>query len=611
MPLPALLSRTRPLGLALCLGLSATVVWGETQRPKPRPDPAAAADAGQGGATAAGAYLAARAALSQNDFAAAVGLYQRALDLDPTNAALLDGAVATRLATGDIAGASAPARALLDMGSKSQPAILASVAAAATAGDFAAIKADLSDGRSIGQMTDALVLAWAELGRGSMSDALAAFDALSKDSGMRGYAMYHKALALALSGDFEGAEKILSGPDIGPVRQTRRAVVARVEVMAQLDRRSEALEALNLAFPPGGDPLMDDLRARLTSGGAVPFDIVTSPLDGVGEVLFDVATALSGQADDGYVLLFARTAAALRPGHVEAVMLSAQLLQRMDQQDLAAATFALIPADSPSFIDAEIGRANAALQAGRGDAAVEILQGLVTAHPADVSVVQSLADAQRRLGRFADAVASYDAALGLVTAPGPRDWAMYYARAISLSELDRWPEAERDFRKALELNPNQPQVLNYLGYSYVDRGENLDEALQMIQRAVMGAPDQGYIVDSLAWAYFRLGRFQEAVVPMERASQLEPVDPIVTDHLGDVYWSVGRTMEAKFQWRRALSFNPTEADALRIRRKLEVGLDQLVEEEKAGVFPPPAVQEAPSDAPQDAPAEAPAPGNDG
>jgi Flp pilus assembly protein TadD len=141
-------------------------------------------------------------------------------------------------------------------------------------------------------------------------------------------------------------------------------------------------------------------------------------------------------------------------------------------------------------------------------------------------------------------------------------------------------------RKALELEPNQPQVLNYLGYSFVDRGEKLDEALAMIQRAVAGQPDSGYILDSLAWAYYRLGRYDEALVPMEQASLLEPVDPVVTDHLGDVYWAVGRTREAEFQWHRALSFEPIEKDAARIRLKLEKGLDAVLATEGAAPLKP-------------------------
>jgi Flp pilus assembly protein TadD len=160
-----------------------------------------------------------------------------------------------------------------------------------------------------------------------------------------------------------------------------------------------------------------------------------------------------------------------------------------------------------------------------------------------------------------------------------RYWFLFYTRAICYHLIDDWPPAEADFRKALELNPGQPQVLNYLGYSLVEQRRNLDEALDMIERAVAAQPDSGFIVDSLAWVYYRLGRFDEAVEPMERAAELLPTDPIINDHLGDVYWMVGREREARFQWERALSLDPAEEDADRIRLKLDIGLDAVLERE--------------------------------
>ncbi|MGR3640530.1 tetratricopeptide repeat protein [Alterinioella nitratireducens] len=164
-----------------------------------------------------------------------------------------------------------------------------------------------------------------------------------------------------------------------------------------------------------------------------------------------------------------------------------------------------------------------------------------------------------------------------------RTWFLYYARGISYDNLERWEEAEADFRAALELSPGQPNVLNYLGYSLVEQRRNLDEALDMIERAVTARPTSGYIVDSLGWVFYRLGRYEEAVDPMERAVELLPNDSIVNDHLGDVYWMVGREREARFQWSRALSFGPEPAEAARIRRKLDVGLDAvLAEEEESG-----------------------------
>ena len=184
------------------------------------------------------------------------------------------------------------------------------------------------------------------------------------------------------------------------------------------------------------------------------------------------------------------------------------------------------------------------------------------------------------------AIASYDQALALTPETARARWVLFYARAIAKERSGDWEGSEADFRAALELNPEQPQVLNYLGYSLVEQQRNLDEALDMIERAVAASPDSGYIVDSLGWVFYRLDRYEEAVEQMERAVELEPVDPVVNDHLGDVYWAVGRKREAEFQWRRALSFvdltdADSEADPERMRRKLEVGLDAVLAEEGA------------------------------
>jgi 16S rRNA (guanine(966)-N(2))-methyltransferase RsmD len=195
----------------------------------------------------------------------------------------------------------------------------------------------------------------------------------------------------------------------------------------------------------------------------------------------------------------------------------------------------------------------------------------------------ALGDLLRQQEKFAQAVPAYDKALSLLgDQAGEARWFPLYARGIALERSGQFDRAEADFRAALKLRPDSAQVLNYLGYSFLEQGRNFDEALSMIERAVAARPEDGYIVDSLAWAYYRTGRYDKAVAPMERAVELMPVDPVVNDHLGDVYWAVGRKREAEFQWRRALSFKPdTEEEAARIRRKLEIGLDAVLAAEGA------------------------------
>jgi tetratricopeptide (TPR) repeat protein len=434
-------------------------------------------------------------------------------------------------------------------------------------------------------LTNLLVAAWARVGEGKMSEAVEAFDAVTKKQGFEAFGYYHKALALASVGDFEGADEILSGRAAGPIYVMRRGVFAHAQILSQLERNTDALELLERSFGTAPDPIVDAVRQRLQAGEPIPFDTVTTARDGIAEVLYSIATALNGEADPVYTLIHLRIAGYLRPDHTDALLLTADVLAELGQYELAAQTYASFPPENPAYVTAEIGRAGALRSQGRADAAIEALQALARTHGNIRRVHFALGDLLRSEERFDEAEVAYTAAIDLAREAGNEDWVLYFYRGISHEQSKDWAPAEADFRKALDLNPTQPQVLNYLGYGLVDRGEKLDEALGMIEKAVAGDPEQGYIIDSLAWALFKLGRYQEALAPMEKASLLEPVDPIVTDHLGDVYWMNDRKLEARFQWRRALSFEPTEKDKARILRKLELGLDVVMAEE--GTAPAP------------------------
>jgi tetratricopeptide (TPR) repeat protein len=543
----------------------------------------ARAEAPPNGTDQAGAYLAARQAAASHDFAASSVWHQRALLGDPDNPGLLEGAVVAALATGDLATASEAGQRLLAGGGTNQIAWLAVLAGKAVAGDFEGLLALQDQGQTNGELVDHLVRAWAEVGTGRFSEALEDFDKVIASPGTAAFGLYHKALALASSGDFEGADALLSSPEAAGALGLNRAVLAHAQILSQLERNPDALALIDGALARRLDPATEALRRQLSTGASVPFTAVRSATDGLAEVFYSLATALEGDSDQTYVMLYARTAAALRPDHADALMLSAGLLEGLDQFDLASAAFAQVPEDHPAHLSARIGQADAALRAGRGDEAVTLLQALAAERPDRIDLQAALGDTLRRQNRCDLAVAAYSAAIALVPAPAPGHWPLFYKRAGCYIRLDDMTRAEADFQIGLTLAPNEPRLLNELGYTWVDRGENLDQALAMIQRAVAAAPDTGYIVDSLAWAYYRLGRFEEAVAPQEKAALLMPLDPIVTDHLGDIYWQVGRKREAMFQWRRALSFGPEDKDKARILRKLEVGLDQVLEEDaKAG-----------------------------
>ncbi|MBL9050366.1 MAG: tetratricopeptide repeat protein [Tabrizicola sp.] len=529
-----------------------------------------------------GAYLAARVAEAQNDFRAAAIWYGKAIVADGSNAQLLEGAILAEIGIGDFALASEAARLRQKLeGEPSQLADVALLADEAQREDYAAILAAAAEGRDVGELANALVLAWAKVGEGKMSEALEAFDAVTKKPGFEAFGYYHKALALASVGDFEGADEILSGRAAGPIYVMRRGVFAHAQILSQLERNADALALLERSFGTAADPMVDAVRRRLEAGEPIPFETVKTARDGIAEVFFSISTALNGEADPVYTLLHLRVAGFLRPDHSDALLLTAEVLQELGQHELAADTYAGFAPEDPAFVTAEIGRAGALRSQDKADAAIEALQALARSHGDVVDVHFALGDVLRSEERFDEAEAVYSAAIDLRDPPTADDWVLFFYRGICHEQSKDWAPAEADFRRALELNPTQPQVLNYLGYGLVDRGEKLDEALGMIEKAVAGDPEKGYIIDSLAWAYFKLGRYEEALTPMERASLLEPVDPIVTDHLGDVYWMVGRRLEAQFQWRRALSFEPTEKDAERIRRKLDIGLDAVMADESA------------------------------
>ncbi|MBA3324634.1 MAG: tetratricopeptide repeat protein [Rhodobacteraceae bacterium] len=549
------------LTLGLTLGLSAAA------------PPQLAAAAGL-----SGAYLAAVQADIRSDYAIAAEYYRRALYLDPDNLVATQNAAVARVAMGDVAGAKVLAERLLADEPGSPIAVLVVLADALARGDFDAAEAAAAKaGPEANPLLVGLVGGWIAAGRDDFTEAQARFDALNANEALAAYGQYHKALALALAGDFVSAETILAGGDAGPLHLSRAALVAHAQILAQIDRTDEAIALLESAFASGfPEASLLELRDRLAAGEEVPFTQITRAQDGAAEAFLTMAEGLNTPDSDRLALVYARLALHVRPDLTEAALIAAEALSRQGQFTLATAALADVPQDSPWFVTAEIRRANTQRDAGDTDAAIETLAALAALRPDLVEVHAAHADHLRMAERFPEAAEAYGRALALIETPQQAHWGLFYSRAIAHERAGEWPQAEADFRRALELSPEQPAVLNYLGYALVEQRRDLDEALGMIERAVAGQPDDGYIIDSLGWVLYRLDRYEEALPHMLRAAELEPVDPIVNDHLGDVLWSVGRKREAEFQWRRALSFGPADdLDMDRVRRKLEVGLDAV------------------------------------
>lgn len=542
----------------------------------------------------AGAYLAARQAAISGDYDAAAIFFRDALLADANNTALMEQSLMAYLGVGQVESAAGIARPFINAGGESQIANIALMAQAARAEDWDAIFDLIEAGHEVGPLLDGLAQAWAYLGKGDTVHAMMRFDEVIDTPGLRGFGQQHKALALAMSGDLDGASAIYDlPPNIGIV-PTRGSVVAHLQILAQLGDFERAGDIIDRAFGEDPDPELAALRSAITAGEIPDLSrSVTTPSHGISYAFKGLSDILQGETNESYLLLFAQAARYITPLDADAQIATARLLNALGQYDAAAQTFAQVATDDPAFHSAEIGRAEALRLAGRIEQAIEVLSQLTRSHPDLPLSHASLGDIYRQQEQFLDAHAAYSDALSGYPEDASIRWWLLYSRGITSERLDEWDAAEADFRASLALNPGNPSVLNYLGYSLVDRGLKFDEALGMIETAVAARPDSGAIVDSLAWVYYKLGRYQEAVAPMERAAELEPNDPILSDHLGDVYWMVGRDVEARFQWRRALSFEPEQAEADRIRRKLSVGLDAVYAEE--GVIPAAAVEIANDD----------------
>jgi tetratricopeptide (TPR) repeat protein len=542
----------------------------------------------------AGAYLAARQAAISGDYDAAALYFRDALLADANNTALMEQTLAAYLGVGQVESAAGIARPFISAGGESQIANIALMAQAARAEDWDAIFDLIEAGHEVGPLLDGLAQAWAYLGKGDTVHAMMRFDEVIDTPGLRGFGQQHKALALAMSGDLDGASAIYDLPPNIGIIPTRGSVVAHLQILAQLGDFERAGDMIERAFGEDPDPELAALRSAITAGEVPDLSrAVATPSDGISYAFKGFSDILQGEANESYLLLYAQAARYIAPHDADTQIATARLLNALGQYGAAAQTFAQVATDDPAFHSAEIGRAEALRLAGRIEQAIEVLSQLTRSHPDLPLSHASLGDIYRQQEHFVDARDAYSAALSGYPEDASIRWWLLYSRGMTSERLDEWDAAEADFRTSLALNPGNPSVLNYLGYSLVDRGLKFDEALGMIETAVAARPDSGAIVDSLAWVYYKLGRYQEAVAPMERAAELEPNDPILSDHLGDVYWMVGRDVEARFQWRRALSFEPEQAEADRIRHKLSVGLDAVYADE--GVTPAAAVEIANDD----------------
>ena len=520
-----------------------------------------------------GAYLAARHAGADRDAAAAAAYYRAALRADPNNKELLDRAFLSLLAGGEIEEAVRLAEKIVQTDKTDRIARLALGVRSIKQKQYQAARQHLA--LSVrGPITDlaaTLLSGWASYGT---NEARAAVEAIDKLSGPDWYGLFkdmHAGLILELSGNKKEAGKRLERAH--KLDQTdMRLVEAYAGWAARNGAKDEALKTIDAyqkVVPR--HPLILAANDTIKRGDR-PALIVGSPQEGAAEALYGMGTWISRRGGEDLGLVYLQLALYLQPTHPLALIALADLYSAVKKPELAIKLYERVPASSPMRRNANIQLAIDLDGLDRTEEARKLLDKLIAEQPKDVEAILALGNILRGRKKYDECGEVYSKGVATIGQAQRSDWLVFYFRGICLERARQWDKAEADLKKALELFPEQPQVLNYLGYSWIDQGVNLDEGMRMIRRAVEQRPEDGYIIDSLGWAHYRIGQYDEAVKQLERAVELKPEDPTINDHLGDVYWRVGRVTEAKFQWSHAKDLKPEPEDLPKIEEKLKTGL---------------------------------------
>lgn len=521
--------------------------------------------------TTSGAFLAAQAAAAQNDIEAAAWYYSFVLQRDPANTQLASLVFSLWLDVGNIAAAAPIANALVAIDPTFEPARLVLATQAIRTGQFEAARTHLDaiEGDPVATLAVGLVNGWVDLALGDAEAALARIEALTGEPWFEPFKVYHSALIADAAGLTDralefAAEAYALDQSLGPT-EIYASLLARTGDVA---RATEVLNEFLTLVP--AQPIASERLAAIEAGD-FGGPLVPDARTGAGQVFYDLATAIG---DDGgqTTVPFLQLARRLVPDSSLTALALGDLLQNLDRQEEAIAAFDAIEIGDPLFALAATSAATSEAILGRVDQAIARLAPIAEADPTNPILALALANLYRSQERFAEAIAAVAPAIDAEPDPLPSHWRLYFVRAIGYERTGDFDLAVADFRRALELAPDHPDVLNYLGYSWIDRGQNTEEALAMIQRAVEQQPNAGYIVDSLGWAYYKLGDYELAVETLERAVELTPNNPEIHDHLGDAYWRTGRRIEAGFQWNHALIFDPTDEQRARIAEKLLNGL---------------------------------------
>jgi tetratricopeptide (TPR) repeat protein len=519
-----------------------------------------------------GNYLSARFAASQHNLKDAAAYYRASVAANPNNPQLLGLAFFFATSSGDIESAGQLAEKVVAVTPDDRAGRLTLAVVAMKHHDYAGARKiiAMSAKGPFTSLTVSLIDGWAAAGLGDKAAATADIATMRAQDGADTMGMFHLALLSDYLGDKELAET--SYRTVMNDGATPRVIDAYGRFLERSGRTADATSFYTKFSADSGVKQIAAAGLTRIKAGVKPDALVTKPEDGAAEALFGIASALTDQSSVDVSILYLRLALYLRPSLDLGAVLLADRLEGLQKYEDAIEVYRTVDKSSAYFrlASVEIALDEARLQ--KNDAAIADLKVITSTDPTDIDAWTALGDTYRSSQKFAEASDAYDHAIALLGPGSAKDWPIYFARAVSEEGAKNWNAAEVDLKKALQLAPDEPAVLNYLGYSYVDQNRNIPEALAMLEKAHALKPTDGYIADSVGWAYFKLGRYADAARTLENAVELIPGDPTINDHLGDAYWRVGRKVEAKFQWSHALSFGPEVDQKALIEKKLKDGL---------------------------------------
>ena len=563
------MSSPAPVRVLVALALSATLAACASAPPPQLRGPAISqADAPADDASPYGLYLAGEAALDDGASGVAAGFLREAARRAPETIELRQRAFAAALLAGEVdrAAALAPSSADADSGAFALGQLTRAVLALSQGHDKAAY--DLLAPSAMGEhwAAAALIRPWAAAGAGDQAASIAQ-TAIDQDRAVTAFGQLNHARLLERAGKLDAAEAAFAG-------QADRSGVFAIAYGGFLERRGRRAEALalydkTLSHDPT-DPAFTAARARAAAGRPAP--PTPSIRTGAAEALIGPAALLLAQKQSDAGLAYLRLTQTLDPDLAEGWVLEGDTLEAQHDAAGARDAYLRVAPASVEYATAQ-GRLILNLQDdGQKDQALSMAQALAAARPDDPHTLLVLADLYRADDRYGEAVQTLDQLFTRVGPATAAEWRLHYLRGAALEREGRWPDAETDLKQALTAKPDDPEVLNYLGFAWADRGEHLDQALRLLEKANAIEPDQGAYIDSLGWAHYRLGQYGVAVRELERAVSLDPADPDINTHLGDAYWRAGRMLEARYAWKQVLTLEPDASTRVAIASRLAGGL---------------------------------------